>query len=268
MIRLFQIVVLSCVGLVLTGCGGGKKDEPIWQKVKIGDIAPSQAGKRPGSQLLKTINLRAFVFEVPAENIGALDDIWLMLYREPLQFNDSEAFGANSFLIGFGQVRMWSKVRELLDAAGGKKIETVSLLLFDGQVRDLTVASLEKEQTAFYISAGGSMEGVTIGPGRLSLRIQAEKIPGFRGVCKVSATPAFPSPIDSGVPQLAARGKLREFVFTCCGFGLKMSPGDFVLLWPEEYLNHRITLGSLFFSRPGEKATVRVILLVCTRIND
>jgi hypothetical protein len=163
---------------------------------------------------------------------------------------------------------MWNKIADILRDAGGKKIETVSLLLPDGETNDFTIARLDKEQTIFYISTAGSMEGATIGPGKLALRIKVEKIPGSRGVCKVNALPVFPSSITSPVPQLEAQAKSAEFLFTCAGFGLKMSPGDFVLLGPEKYIDHQITLGSLFFSRLGPKPTVRMLLLVCTRIID
>jgi len=280
--RVFQIAVLSCLAFCLTGCGGPEENEPIWQQLKIGDLAPSHSGKRPGSQLLKTINFNVYAFEIPAENISALDDIWRMLYPKPLQYNNHDAFKANSFLAGFGQVQMWNKIRDLLLAADGKGTDRISLLLPDGQANDLPIARLDKEQTISYISASGSMEGVTAGPGMVALRLKAEKIPGSRGVCKMSAMPVFSLPIRSSIPELVYRAKAGEFLFSSVGFGLKMSPGDLVVLGPEKYIDHQITLGGLFFSRPEgslffsrterkppeRKPAVRIFLLLCTSIND
>ena len=270
MIRVFQIVVFGCAAILLTGCNAPEKDkdEAIWEQVKIGDLAPSPNAKRPSSQLLKTINFKVYIFEIPAENISTLDDIWATLYTEPLRFNNSDAFKANSFLVGFGQVQMWDKIADLLRTAGGEKIETVSLLLPDGQANDLTIARLHNEQTIFHISTAGSMEGVTIGPGKLALRIKAEKIPGSRGVCNVVMLPVFSPPIKRAFSQSATREKSAEFPFTPAGFKLKMSPGDFVFLGPGKYISHQITLGSLFFSRPKPKPVVRTYLIVCTRIID
>lgn len=282
MMRIFQIVVLGCLSSWLTGCNGPEKNVPVWEQVKIGDLAPYRSGKRPGGQLLKTINFNVHIFEVPAENISALDDAWQMLYPKPLQFNDYNAFGANSFLVGFGQVQMWNEVHDLLLAAGGKKINTVSLLLPNGQTNDLPIAGLDKKQTIFYISSGGSRKRATIGPGELALRIKAEKIPGLRGVCKTGALPVFLPPVRSPIPQLAARAKAGEFLFSCCGFELKMGPGDLVLLGPKEYIDDETSLGGLFFSKPEgslffskterkppeRKPAVRIFLLVCTSIND
>lgn len=268
MIRLFQIMVFSCTVALLTSCKAPEKDKPIWQQVKLSDLATSADVNHPDGRLLKTINLDIHIFEMPAEDTNTLNYVWQMLYTKPLQFNDYDAFCANSFSAGFGQIQMWNTIANVLRDAGCKHIETVSLLLPDGETNDFTIAKLNKEQTIFYISSAGSLEGATIGPGKLALRIKVEKIPGSRGVCEVNAQPVFPSPITSPIPQLAARAKSAEFLFTSAGFGLKMSPGDFVFLGPGKYIGHQITLGSLFFSRPGHKPAVRMFLLVCTRIID
>lgn len=277
MIRLFQIAVLSCAALVLTGCNGPEKNKSIWEDTKIGDLAPSHSGKRAGDQLLKTINFDIYIFDIPAENISALDDVWRILqgsnfagsrYTKPFRFNDYDAFGANSFLVGFGKIQMWNKISDLLRVAGGEKVKTVSLLLFDGQADDLDIARLRNEQTIFYISSAGSMEGATVGPGTLALRVKAEKIPGFRDVCNVDVLPVFSPPMRRSIAQLAGREKTTDFLFTSVGFKLKMSPGHFFFLGPEKYISDQITLASLFFSRTRPKAepVVRTYLIACMMI--
>jgi len=268
MTRFVQIMLLSCAGLVLTGCNGVQRDEPVWQRLKITDLAPSGNIKRPHRQLLKTINFSVYIFEMPAENIGALDEIWPMLYTKPLKFDSSYAFGANSFLAGFGQLPMWNKIADLLAAAGGKKVQTFLLLLADGQADDITITGLRDERTIYYISPTGSMEDAKVGTGRLSLRIKADKIAGSRGLCRMSALPVFARLRRSRILQLAKHEKLGDFLFTTCRFASKMGPGDFVLLGPAEYIGHQATLGSLFFSRGGYKPIVRTFLIVCTSIND
>lgn len=261
-------MVFTCTAVLLTSCKAPEKNEPIWQQVKISDLAPSSGAKDGRGRLLKTINLDIHIFEMPAEDTNALNYVWQMMYTKPLQFNDYDAFCANSFSVGFGQIQMWNTIANVLRGAGSEHIETVSLLLPDGETNDFTIARLNKEQTVFYISSASSMEGATIGPGKLALRIKVEKIPGSRGVCLVNAQPVFTPPIQSPIPQLAERAKAAEFLFTSAGFGLKMSPGDFVLLGPKKYIGHQITLGSLFFSRPKPKPAVRMFLLLCTRIID
>lgn len=268
MIRFFKIMVFICTTVLLTGCEAPEKEKPIWEQVKISDLATPYDVNNTGGPLLKTINLDIHIFEMPAEDTNVLNIIWQMMYTKPLQFNDYEAFKANSFSLGFGQIQMWNTLANVLHDAGCEHIETVSMLLSDGETKDFTVTRLNKEQTVFYISNAGSMEGATIGPGKLALRIKVEKIPGSKGVCQINALPVFPSPITSPIPQLAEQAKSNEFLFASVGFFFKASPGDFVLLGPEKYIEHQVTLGSLFFSRPKPKPIVRMFLLICTRIID
>jgi hypothetical protein len=281
MVRAFQIAVIGWLGVCLIGCTPLEKGKPIWEKVKIGDIAPSQGGKMPGPLPLKTMNFDVHIFEIPAENISKLEDIQRTLYITPLRFNNYDAFKDNLFSVRFGQVEMWNKTLDLLRAAGGQRIVKVSLLLPDGQPNDIAVTGLDSQRAVSYVSSDGSRETTPIGPGVLVLRIKAEKIPASRGVCDLVAYPVFSLPIRSSIPQLAARARLREFSFGCAGFGLKMSPGDFVVLGPEKYVSDQRALGGLFFSKPEgsmffseterklpeRKPAVRMFLLVCTSIN-
>jgi len=282
MIRLFQIAVFSFLIFHLAGCNAPEESDTSWQNLKIGDLAPSHSGKRPGSHTLKTMNFNVYILEMPAEKVTALDDIWPMLHTGVLRFNDYNAFGSNSFSVGFGQRLMWNRVVDLLLGAGAKKAQTISLLLPPSRANDVNVTRLYGQQTVFYASTEGSMEGADIGPGKLVLRIKAEKIPGFRGVCGVNVLPVFTSPMRGLIPRSADGGKPGEFVFGSAGFGLRMGPGDFILLGPQEYSSNQITLGSLFFSKPKgslffneaerkppeRKPAVRLFLLVCTGIND
>jgi len=281
MIRAFQIAVLGCLCFCLIGCTG-PEEEPIWEKVKIGDLAPHHSGKPPSAWFVKTINFDLHILEIPADNIDKLDDIRKTLYTRPLRFNSLHAFGANSFSVHFGQIRMWKEIYGSLLSTSGRKLAKVSLMLADGQDESIAITGIDGPRTIFFTSTYGSREGANVGPGILALRIKAQKIPGSRGVCNVTAYPVFSPPmIKSSIPQLDARVKLREFSFSAAAFGLKMSPGDFVLLGPKEYISDQTALSGLFFSnpkgsiffseterKPSElKPAVRIFMLICTRIN-
>jgi len=282
MIRVFQIVVLSCVCLSVTGCKIPEKNKPVWEQVKIGDIAPSVSSKQAGLQLFKTINFDAHIFKIPAENVNKLGDIWKILYTQPLRFQDYKAFRANSFVARFGQTPMWNKIFDLLRDANGHKAATVKLLLPDGQAGDVVVTGLNGKQDISYISRDGLTNKASIGPGILSLRIKAEKSAGSRGMCSVIAEPAFSLLISGPVPDLAERAQRHEFIFAPMAFGLKMSPGDFILLGPDRYISDQSTLTGLFFSEPKGslffsetkpkppelKPAVRIFILVCTGVSD
>ena len=280
MIRIFQIAFLTSLSLLLTGCRS-PAEEAIWERIKITDLVPSDGVEQVNGQRLKTINFNVYIFEIPSDNIGTLEEIWPMVYAQPLQFNNFEAFSANSFLAGFGQIPMWRRISDLLRSADGIQVGTVSLLLPDGRSNDVAVAVLDKEQAIFYFSEKRSMNKAKFEPGQFGLRIQAEKIAGSRGVCSVSVLPVFSLLKRSSLPLLSRREKAGEILFTATGFSLKMSPGDFVLVGPEKYNNSLTTLGGLFFSKPEgslffnelerklpeHKPALRLFLLVCTGIN-
>jgi hypothetical protein len=266
--RVLQIVLFGFAGLLLVGCSGGEKDEPIWEQTKITDLAPSADAKDTSDKLLKTINFNIFIFDISAENTSALDGIWQMLYTKPLRFKDSDAFVANSFAVGFGQLDMWNKVSDLLRSAGGRKIEKISVLLTDDQPNDINIGRLVRRQTIFYTPKSGSSEGKTAGPGKIALRIKARKSPALRGVCDFDVVPVFLPRISTSIPELAAREKAGEILFTSCRLRAKMGLGDFILLGPQKYISRQTTLAGLLFSRQKPKPITRTYLFVCTGIID
>lgn len=278
--RWFQIALLSGLVIFSSGCNGAK-EKPIWEQVKIGEIAAKRGEKEPGIRPLKTINFNVHIFEMPAENAGKLRDIRRALYTRPLIFNNHDIFKANLFSVRFGQVKEWDKIRDLLVAAGCERILKVTLLLSDGQPNDLIITGFDDKRTITYIANDGTKDEAEIGPGVIVLRIRADKITGSRGVCKVVAHPVFTQPRMPAEPQLADKVKAREVGFTSAAFGLKMSPNDFVLLSPEKYISDLTILPGLFFTTPQgtvffdeskpkppeRKPSVRVFLIVCTGLN-
>ena len=142
------------------------------------------------------------------------------------------------------------------------------LLLFDNQPQTIPIENLRSEQSVFYISPEGSTEGVTIGPGKLALQIEAEKVSGLTALCSVSVQPIFFPPKISPILKMADHAKSKEVSFTCCRFTTRMSLGDFILLGTKEYVEHRTTLSGLLFSRPVQKPVIRIFMLVCTAVYD
>lgn len=275
------LCLLSSLCFFHSGCVKPKEEPPIWEKVKISDLAPYEGNQPRPSQRVKTINLDMHIFEVPAENIHQLDKIRKKLYIRPLRLRDYGAFHANSFWIRFGQRRMWNEVYEMLQTADGQRITRISLMLPDAWPETVTITALDRSQSVFYTAINGAKEAAHVGPGVLALRIKAKSIPTSPGECSVTAYPVFTPPLKSAIPELNAQVKRREFPFTVAAFGLNMRPGHFVVLAPTEYVEDQTTLGGLFFSNPqgslffreGEsnppqrKPAVRVFLLLCTRID-
>ena len=275
------LCLLCSMCFCLCGCAGPKDDPPIWETVKISELAPYQGDKPGPSQKVKTINLDVHIFEIPAEHIDKVDAIRKKLYIRPLRLRDYGAFHANSFWIRFGQRRMWNEVYDMLRVAEGKRITRISLMLPDAWPETVAITGSDRPQSIFYTAINGSKEAANVGPGILGLRIQAKTIPTSPGVCSVTAYPVFSPPVKSTIPELDAQVKRREFPFTVAAFGLNMRPGQFIVLAPTEYVKDQTALGGLFFSNPqgslffreGQssppelKPTVRVFLLLCTRID-
>ncbi len=265
MTRLFQITLLAYLMFFLTGCDGLTEQKPIWQDLKITDLAPAKTTDGKYGKL-KDISFLVYFFEIPAENINKLGSIWEMLHTKPFEFNNHAAFEKNSFAVGYSQIEHWDNFRELLIATGGKGDESVSLLIPDGQSSDVFITKLRKQQDVFFASDTGKMEGKTLGPGKIVLRIKAEKVHQQRGVCKVYASPMFTPPDDILISTLASKEKKGEFVFNSTAFKLKMGSGDFFFLAPKVYVDNKITLPGLFFCKTKPEPKIRTILLICTKI--
>jgi len=266
MIRLILFMMLSSMLVLMAGCDGSKDKRGVWEDTKLIDLAPSDV-KRLEGQALKTVNFDVYYFELPSEKISSLENVWQLVHTEPIRLADEGGFADNSFSAGLGQFSAWGDILKMLADSGGKRIETVSMLLLEGARDAFAVAALREKKTVFYISKKGSMEGATLGPGRLGLEISTERVTAARGVCKFSAQPVFISRSRASMRR-AKNGKTDgRFVFGSVGFSSKMSPGEFIVLGPKEYSTDRVTLGSLFFSRSLHKPSVRVYLILCTGMN-
>ena len=267
MVRNVLIVILGCMTAVLSGCDGAHGEIPIWEQVKITDLAPSTNGGVSSSQFIKTINFDIYTIEIPAEKIETLETIWPILHTKPILLNNQEVFKANSFVAGFGQIRMWDQIRESLTSIGGRNVGSLSLLIPAKEYGKITIARLRDEQNIFYTSPSGSPEAAATGAGKLILRIRPEAVRGERGLCNAKIEPVFsPFLIGRLLPPTKEERESNDIVFKSVGFASKMSPGAFILLGPEEYIDNEVTLGGFFFSRFRPRKVVRIYLIVCTGI--
>jgi hypothetical protein len=267
--------------LVLSGCPGSRK-EPVLDDIKIGDLASSGNGRRLQPTPLNTIDFEIHIFEMPAENIDKLEKIQNQLFIRPLRLTNYPAFTGNAFSVRFGRFDMWNEILEKLLAADSHKLANVSLMLPDGMEETISITGLKGPRTILFVGDSGKTEGANVISGIFGLRIKADRIRELPGVCDIVVNPVFSPQIRSGIPDLDERGKLRDFLFTPAAFGSRMSPGDFILFSPTEYLDDQKSLGSLVFSNPqgsmfisnsGKKPpevkpAVRVFLFMCTRISE
>jgi hypothetical protein len=295
--RCLEIAVFGVLCVVAAGCNPPEQ-EPIWEHVKIDDLAPWKADQHAGFGGIKSIGFSVYVFEAPLGRIEDVSGIWDVLvgpdvggaerrglrYGGRIRFNSYDAFTGNSFSIGLGGERIWPRFAGVLNAAGARKIQTLSILVTDDGINEVPVGMAGRPQTVFYVKSDGAMDAVGVGPGRFALQIRAQRIPGFRGLCNVDVQPAFSTGMRPGVAGPGGLG------FSSVGFSMKMSPGEFFVLGPSEVSSNGLSLSSYLFERSapssggrmflapspdgsrGAKAyfgpVVRVYMVVCTSINN
>lgn len=265
-----------------TGCETSSEQEvPIWETAKLSDLAP-RTGDRPQAEFLVAARFDIHVFDLPADNVERLEDLWRLLSAKPIRTNSYNAFAQNSFRVRFGQAEMWDQLLGLLRDAGAQRVATSALGVGDDAPTDLPIARLPRPSTISFAATNLSWQRAEVQPGRLVLRLRTEPIPGARGVRKIIAYPVHTPTIASAIPELEARIRAREFYFASAAFAAQMGPGDLLVLAPNQYSGERVTLGGLFFNEPQEvlfidaettdppqrRPAVRVYVLVCVGVID
>ena len=278
MVRLLITAVLGWLFVFLPGCGK-PQTQPFRDDVKIGDLKTLETEKVPGKRSLPTANFDVHIYELPAEKLAKLDDLWAGLHSRGLTFYNYRAFAANLFRIGMGRQFAWSRIDDMIKDVGGKRMAVISMLLPNGRSEDLRMTGLDRPEEISFIDRSLLRDKVLIGPGIVNLRLTGSQVPGIRGACQIVGYPTFTVPTPSAEGPMAELAKQNEVEFKAAGFGLKMSPDEFIVLGPTKYLSERVSLGGLFFTnldgtvftprgkRPTRRTSVRIFVLVCTAIN-
>ncbi|MEN6333917.1 MAG: hypothetical protein ABFE01_06615 [Phycisphaerales bacterium] len=275
-------VALMSLGLFfgLAGCKTKPKEQQIWEQVKIGDLAPRD--KLAAPQFFSTVLLDVQIYDLPADRLEHLDELWPILSADPIKLTSYNAFTENKFRMRYGRTDAWPQIQSLLTEAAAQKASTFSITLPVNDMDDLPVAQVPMGREITYVGNNLLRQTVRVEPGLLALRLRAEPIPWARGVCKIIGYPTCTIPIVSAIRPLQERARGKEFYFAPAAFAVQMAPGDMVVIGPDEYTSERQTLGGLFFNRPDGmlyfdpakrtppeiKPAVRVYVLVCSAIND
>lgn len=276
-----SVLVVLLAGVA--GCGPGPEAEvPIWEQVKIGDLAPKSPAERRQTKILGTARFDVYVIDLPADNIEKLDDLWQAMSAKPIRMNSYNAFSENSFRVRFGRIEMWPELQRLLANADGQEAGQMSILLTDGDATDLPIVAMPGRSNISFVAMDLAWKKSEVSPGTLVLRLRPELIPGARGVRKIIAYPTHTPQIVSTIPELNAKARDYEFYFPSAAFAAQMGPGDLVVLGPDRFTNEQATLGGRFFNKPGgtlffdrakrlpprQRPSVRVFVLICTHMND
>jgi hypothetical protein len=279
MIRLLKILFVCSAITLPAGCADTQKG-PDMKGIKIGDLAST--GKRVQPKVLHTTNIEVVSYELPAENIASLNDIWRMLNPGSLRYNDSNSFTANGLRAAMGEFATFNKVSEMLKSANAKNLPTTSLLMSDNQPELLHITRIPRKTIISYINRQGAVKNVEVGPGNIGLQIFVRQIissymsprtdgtsssaVNIKQLASINVVPAILAETEGVAPALAERIRENDLRIYSAGFSAIMKPGDFVMLCPREYKPDEITAADRFFTKPGPKPAIRVFLLVCVSI--
>jgi len=271
--------------LVLAGAGcerpEGEDGTPIWENIKIGDLGP-KSPDAPKAQIIGNIYFDVYALDLPADMVDRFGPVWKMLSAKPIRTNSYTAFAENGFRVRYGRLRIWKDVQAKMAELGAQGAGTTSLMLSEDDPANLPISDVSGRRPIAFVGTDLSKQIANVTPGVLVLRLRAEPVPGARGVRKIIAYPVHTLPASLTIPELDAAARQREFYFGSAAFASQMSPGDFVLLAPNEYTGERNTLGGLFFNKPvgtifldperkrpaERKPTVRLFVLICARMTD
>lgn len=242
--------LFSCVG-----CAPPKT--PVWENVKYKDLAREKHSPQSVSE--SPLQFNVYIFSLPAGNFADIKDVWTPLSAKQIQCVSRDSFGENGFVAGTGTTALWQPVAEKLRAAKSKNLRTTDLVMFGGNQEYVSLLKLEAEKNIFYRTPDNQINGATLGPGEMLLRLTAVTPPDVRGVCNLTVEPMFKS--------AARSADANDLVFTAATFRAGMSPGDFVLLGPARFSRQAMTLGSIFFSSP-DASTVQLYMIVCAGVGN
>ncbi len=276
-----QGVLVTGLLCFASGCRSQPKEPPIWEKVKIGDLASTEKPDASSAKRTPTVNLEITLYEIPASNLALLHELWKPLTKKGLRFKNHHAFQSNGYRIARGQFQSLGWIATQLQQANAQKIQNVSLLLNDGQENDLPIKPVPATQRLTFTAMNGSAQTITLNPGILSLRFHVDRNPANPFVTEMAAYPFLKIPTSEAVKSLTRKIKDRQISFMCAAFSTHLTPGDVMVLGPQDYYGDNSTLGGLFFGnpsgrlftplsrkeRPKREPSVKILVILCTNVS-
>lgn len=244
--------VLTVLVIIISGCAKPRKnsDSALLQGVKISDLQPSFV-----PQLQPKIHFRMYTFDIPAENISSVEDMFKILQISPMRFVNYDAFRANGFAAGFGQIVIWDELGDKLRKASALGRGTNALTISSDADDNIDIARIGEEYTIFYVGTDGTIAEAGLAAGRIAWNIKAQPIAGQRGTAQVWIQPVFKSYKDERIAKLIGKKLSSQIEFESSGFQLVMGEGDFILMGPGQY-DSRLSLDNLSLDLQGDPADI------------
>jgi len=234
---------------VFAGCKQQIQEPPIWEQVKIDDLASAPSPDQ-GAPTLNALNIEVHVYSIPAQNLKKTKDLWEPLRLKGLRYKNQQAFEANGFRAARARITAWDTLASALSRVQAQKLRTVSFLLSQGYDGDLPLVNLNVPQDVTFTGIDETAQHILIGPGTIAWRLRVE---GVRASPKETRLTAYPVFKLAGVRPMRYQTSLTEasqIAFQSAAFTVRMGYGDLIVLGPEESLGDASSLGGMFFGIP------------------
>ena len=107
--KLSGLKALLCMSTVLGGCQQPAPEPPIWEQVKIRDLASDQAQEEDKGKL-HALNIQVHVYCIPASNVEKMKDVWELFRLRGPRYENPEAFRENGFRVARGRITVWDSL--------------------------------------------------------------------------------------------------------------------------------------------------------------
>lgn len=245
------LMALISISTALMGCKQQAPEPPIWEQVKISDLA-SDKSKNSDKPALNALNIEVHVYCVPATNLEKLKDLWELLRLRGPRYRNQQAFKENGFRVARARITVWDTLAAALTRVQAQKERTVSFLLSPGYDSDLPLVRLDTARDISFTGMEGSVQRIRIGPGSIAWRLRVEKSPSGLQETRLTAYPVFKL---AGIRPMLHETRLADasqIAFMCAAFNVRMGFGDLIVLGPEASLGDGSTLGGQFFGIPHQ----------------
>lgn len=278
----------------LAGCQEAQNipDQPQAESTKLSDIQPLYKPDMPPE-----LHFRIYTFQLHRNNLANADHIFEILEKEKCQFKNPEAFKANGFAAGSAKSDTWQQLGERLQQAKAVGVRDSAMIVFEDSSQDLFFANTKQKRSVDYYRSQNEHFKMDVVQGQIGWRIRAWSSQDKEKTAQVQIMPISKPDIPPDISPFVRRRRQRIVIFDTAGFELEMTPGDFVVLSPENYDSDtnldtkdmtspeesvlstetpgtsaesnltKSTLGSMFFEVEN-KPLIRLFIVVCVRTGN
>jgi len=255
---------------LVAGCHepeAGMEGPPI-DGIRITDLAPRVKKQTP----VRTV-FRVFTFEVPAEEMQSLGELFESMSKRQIRYADRAVFDGNGFRAGFGSQSEWGSFSAAIQAVASRTTNTRNVVAYELEGDELMTATLKFTEQVAWIGPRDAIVRNMFTFGRFSWMIKARRTGGIRGLAEVTIVPAYKLGTQDTFSQVDHFEDRSPFA--SCALDVRMSPGDYLLLGSTGEPTGGdglgigpLTLTRLLFYSVDRPGSLKVYLILCVGVED